>query len=117
MVSSGGGHIINVSSRSGLKGKVGQAAYSASKAGMLGLTLSQARELGRRNIRVNALLPGYMPTEMGQESERALELAREESELNVIADIQEAATFLLWLVSTKNITGQVFSLDSRINGW
>jgi len=109
-----GGHIINISSYSGVKGKAGQAAYSASKAALLGLTLSAAQELSGYNIKVNALLPGYMMTELGMSAQKAAEKAKEESILNTFSQPQEAADFILFLLKTKNITGQVFSLDSRI---
>lgn len=111
-----GGHIINVSSRAGLMGNAGQAAYASSKAALLGLTLSAAAELGPLNIRVNALLPGYMPTDMGKSSPRAMEKAAGESHLSRLASPAEAASFVLWLAGTENITGQVFTLDSRSHG-
>ncbi|MCE5194160.1 MAG: SDR family NAD(P)-dependent oxidoreductase [Nitrospiraceae bacterium] len=109
-----GGNIINISSYSGLKGKSGQSAYSASKAGILGLTYTSARELAEFNIRVNALLPGYMQTEMGVSSPKAMENAKKESLLNRLSDPDEVAEFILNIVKTRNITGQVFCLDSRI---
>jgi 3-oxoacyl-[acyl-carrier protein] reductase len=114
MAEKGGGHIINVSSRSGLKGRAGQAAYSASKAALLGLTYTAARELGRENIKVNAVLPGYMPTDMGKHAPKALQRAREESLLGSLSDTAEVASFIAWLASTEAITGQVFSIDSRV---
>ena len=77
MIESGGGHIINISSYSGLKGQAGQAAYSASKAAILGLTISAAQELSEYNIRVNAVLPGYMMTEMGTGAQKASEKVKE----------------------------------------
>ena len=110
----GGGHIINISSYSGLKGREGQAAYSASKAALLGLTKTAALELAGNNIRVNAVLPGYMPTEMGLGAGEPLKRAREESLLNTLSDPKEVAGFILYLAGTKNITGQIFCLDSRI---
>jgi len=58
------GAIVNVSSLSALRGLPGQGAYAAAKAGVLGLTRSLAREVGRRNIRVNAVVPGFVATEM-----------------------------------------------------
>ena len=109
-----GGHIINISSYSGLKGQAGQAAYSASKAGLLGLTKTAALELAGSNIRVNAVLPGYMPTDMGLSAGEALRRAREESLLNKLSDPREVAGFILYLAGTENITGQIFCLDSRI---
>lgn len=112
----GGGHVVNVSSRSGAFGKEGQAAYSASKAAVLGLTRRKAAELGEFNIRVNAVLPGYMPTAMGKSAPAAMERARRESALLRLADPAEAASFIVWLAGTGGITGQVFSLDSRLPG-
>lgn len=114
IIKSGGGHIINISSYSGVKGKEGQAAYSASKAALLGLTYTAARELGEYNIRVNAILPGYMPTEMGKTSEKAMEKAKKDSIIGRLSNIKEVSEFIAHLLTTKNITGQVFSLDSRI---
>jgi 3-oxoacyl-[acyl-carrier protein] reductase len=114
MIDSGGGHFVNISSYSGLKGTSGQAAYSASKAALLGLTYTAAAELGTHNIRVNAILPGYMMTEMGLRSEKPMERAEQNSVLHKLSNPAEAAEFVAWLLNTKNISGQVFSLDSRI---
>lgn len=114
MINSGGGHIINISSYSGVKGKEGQAAYSASKAALLGLTYTAARELAGYNIRVNALLPGYMETEMGAAAEKAMSKARADSISGSLSNPKEVAGFVAYLVKTDYITGQVFSLDSRI---
>jgi 3-oxoacyl-[acyl-carrier protein] reductase len=109
-----GGHIVNISSYSGVKGKEGQAAYSASKAGLLGLTKTAAIELSEYKIKVNAVLPGYLSAGMGISAARALKKAREDSLLNALSDPKEAARFIVYLVSTENITGQIFCLDSRI---
>ncbi|MGO9378289.1 MAG: SDR family NAD(P)-dependent oxidoreductase [Dissulfurispiraceae bacterium] len=109
-----GGHIINISSYSGLKGNKGQAAYSASKAALLGLTRSAAIELAANNVKVNAVLPGYMPTGMGNASTGSLKLAKEKSLLHALSDPREVARFIAYLVTTKTITGQTFVLDSRI---
>ena len=114
MIQTGGGHIINISSYAGVKGKAGQAAYSASKAALLGLTISAAQELSAYHIRVNAVLPGYMMTEMGMKAGKAAEKARAESILNTLSLPENVADFILYLVKTRNISGQVFSLDSRI---
>lgn len=114
MIKSGGGHIINISSYSGLKGREGQAAYSASKAAVLGLTYAAAKELAEYNIRVNALLPGYMQTEMGKASEKAMTTAKMESIAGKLSGPKDAAGFIVYLLKTDNITGQVFCLDSRI---
>jgi len=114
MIQSGGGSIINISSYSGMKGKAGQSAYSASKAAILGLTVSAAQELSEYNIRVNAILPGYMMTEMGRMARKAVEDAEEKSVLKKLSQPREVADFILYLLATQNISGQVFSLDSRI---
>ncbi len=116
IASSGGGHIVNVSSRSGLLGSAGQAAYSASKAALLGLTKAKAQELAGVKICVNAIVPGYMPTDMGRAAEDAMERAKMDSLLDTLADPKEAASFIVWLASTRKITGQVFPLDSRVQG-
>ena len=113
MKKSGGGHILNISSYSGLKGKAGQPAYSASKAALVGLTHTAAKELAPYDIRVNVLLPGYMMTEMGATALKAMEKAREDSISKKLSDPLEVAEFVACLLGTKNITGQVFSLDSR----
>ncbi|TAN41981.1 MAG: SDR family oxidoreductase [Nitrospirae bacterium] len=109
-----GGHIINISSYSGIKGQRGQAAYSASKAALIGFTKSLAAELSREKIRVNAVLPGYMLTDMGASSPVAAEAAKAESLMGRLSKPQEAALFIRFLSGTENITGQVFPLDSRI---
>lgn len=108
-----GGHIINISSYSGLKGRKGQAAYSAAKAALLGLTKSAALELAMHDIKVNAVMPGYMLTGMGSAAAGSRELARKESLLHILSDPLEVARFIAYLVTTKSITGQTFVLDSR----
>ncbi|MBI5847489.1 MAG: SDR family NAD(P)-dependent oxidoreductase [Nitrospirae bacterium] len=113
MISSGGGHIINISSYSGVKGKAGQAAYSASKAGLIGLTISAAHELAQYNIRVNAVLPGYMTTGMGAKSISAMKKAEEASLLKRLAEPSEVARSIVSIAGMDYITGQVLSLDSR----
>ena len=114
MVKSGGGHIVNISSRSGLKGKAGQAAYSAAKAALFGLTYTAAAELAEYNIRVNAVMPGFMATDMGVKAFRAMTEARGKSMINKLSDPAEVAAVVLAIVDTEDISGQVFSLDSRI---
>lgn len=114
MIKSGGGHIINISSYSGLKGKAGQSAYSASKAGIIGLTISAAQELAEHNIRVNAVVPGYMNTEMGGASKEAMHQAKEESVLKTLSEPSEVARCIAFIAGMGYITGQVLSLDSRI---
>jgi 3-oxoacyl-[acyl-carrier protein] reductase len=114
MIETGGGHIINISSYSGVKGKAGQAAYSASKAALIGLTVSAARELAEHNIRVNAILPGYMMTAMGSAAGKAAEKAKEESLLHALIEPSAIAKSIVSLASYGYITGQIISLDSRM---
>ena len=109
-----GGHVINISSYSGLKGNKGQAAYRASKAALLGLTKTAALELAPNDVRVNAVLPGYMSTGMGTAALGSLEQAKAESLLLSLSDPRDVAQFIAYLVTTKTITGQTFVFDSRI---
>lgn len=109
------GHIINISSYAGLKGREGLSAYSAAKAGLIGMTMSAAKELSRYNIAVNAILPGYMLTDMGAGStEKGKEQALKESVIKDYSDPSSTAEFICYLSGTKGVTGQVFNLDSRI---
>jgi len=109
------GHIINISSYAGLKGKEGLSAYSAAKAGLIGLTMSAAKELGRYNIMVNAVLPGYMLTDMGSGStDKGKEQALKDSIIKEYSNSRSVAEFICYLAGTRGITGQVFNLDSRI---
>jgi len=114
MQESGGGHIVNIASRTAVRGLKGGAAYTASKAALLGLTVSAAQELAEYNIRVNALHPGFMPTDMADLSELAMQTAKEQSLLGRLSEPRDVAAFIMWLLSTTNVTGQVFTLDSRL---
>jgi len=109
------GHIINISSIVGIQGRRGQANYSASKAGLIGLTKSLAKELGQNNIQVNAVLPGYMTTEMGGAvSKTVQDRIFQENVLGRPANPQEVAEFIYCLSHMSSVSGQVFNLDSRI---
>ncbi len=112
------GHILNISSYAGRAGARGQANYAAAKAGLIGLTQSLAKELGSRNVRVNAILPGVMPTPMTAHfNEERLESFRSANALGRINSVEEVARFIVFLAGTRNISGQVFQLDSRIAPW
>ncbi len=108
------GRIVNVGSASAMRGMAGAAAYCASKAGLIGLTLSTAKEYGRKNIAVNAILPGYMPTEMGEAmSADTREAILSENVLGRGSTAEEVAGFVVRLVQMDGVSGQVFNLDSR----
>ncbi len=109
------GHIINISSLVGLKGRAGQCAYSSAKAGLIGLTKSAARELGGFHIQVNAILPGFMNTSMTEfMSEHDRNSIIIGNTLKREQDIHEVAEFVFNLSNMTQISGQVFNTDSRI---
>jgi 3-oxoacyl-[acyl-carrier protein] reductase len=112
------GHIINVGSFSGRAGQRGQANYAAAKAGLIGLTESLAREVGSRNIRVNAILPGVLPTPMTAKlSGEQLAGFASANALGRLNSVAEVAQFVVFLAALQNVSGQVFQLDSRIGRW
>jgi 3-oxoacyl-[acyl-carrier protein] reductase len=109
------GQIVSIGSIVGIQGREGQANYAASKAGLMGLTRACARELGPYNIRVNAVLPGYLFTDMGRKaSDAVLERVRRENALGRPSDPEEVAEFVYRLSMMENVSGQTFNLDSRI---
>jgi 3-oxoacyl-[acyl-carrier protein] reductase len=115
MVSRRRGAIVNVASLSAIHGRPGQAAYAAAKAGVLGLTRSLSREVGKRGVRVNAVLPGFVPTGMteGLPAEvvaglRSLESLKEGTSPKAVA---QAVTFLL-SDRAGAITGQTLVVDA-----
>jgi 3-oxoacyl-[acyl-carrier protein] reductase len=109
------GHIISVASISGVQGRGGQANYSAAKAGLIGLSKAAARELGRFNIQVNAILPGYLATDMGRTVTAEMEdRIKRENVLGRSSSMQEVAEFVYRLSLMKNVSGQMFNLDSRV---
>jgi 3-oxoacyl-[acyl-carrier protein] reductase len=115
MIKQRSGHIINISSIVGLKGREGQANYSSAKAGLVGLTKASAKELGSFNIKVNAVLPGYLPTDMGSNMSDAVhDRILKENALGKASDPREVAGFIYHLSLMNNVSGQVFNLDSRI---
>jgi 3-oxoacyl-[acyl-carrier protein] reductase len=108
------GSIINITSVVGIRGNAGQANYSASKAGIIGFTKSVALELGSRNIRSNAIAPGFIETEMtGELDQKVVEEWKKGIPLKrggTPEDVADAAIFLASDLS-KYITGQVIQVD------
>ncbi len=108
------GKIVNISSINGLRGKFGQANYAASKAGMIGLTKSAARELGACNINVNVVAPGMILTEMmAGLPEEIRQRALDETALGRLGEPKDVAEVVAFLCSeqARHITGEVIKVD------
>jgi 3-oxoacyl-[acyl-carrier protein] reductase len=108
------GSIINMSSVVGVKGNAGQANYAASKAGMIGFTKSIALELGSRNIRCNAIAPGFIETEMTAKlDEKVVQSWREGIPLKRGGSPEDVANACVYLASdlSSYVTGQVIHVD------
>lgn len=108
------GKIINISSVVGVAGNAGQVNYSASKAGIIGMTKSLAKELGSRGINVNAVAPGYIVTDMTEElSEKIKEETKNSIPLKRLGEPEDVAELVAFLASKASdyITGQVINVD------
>lgn len=108
------GRIINISSVVGLTGNAGQANYSASKAGLIGLTKSTAKELSSRGITVNCIAPGYIATDMTEQLSNEIKINLEKQiPLGRIGEPQDIAHAVLFLASDEAsyITGQTITVD------
>ncbi|MBU3812053.1 MAG: 3-oxoacyl-[acyl-carrier-protein] reductase [Candidatus Niameybacter stercoravium] len=109
-----GGSIINMSSVVGLHGNIGQCNYSASKAGVVGMTKSAAREFASKNLRVNAIAPGFIVSNMTDKLPEAIKESTLKSiPLNRFGNVQEVANVALFLASdlSSYVTGEVIKVD------
>lgn len=122
MMAQNGGCILNIASVAGIAGSPGLAAYSASKHGVVGLTRSVSHEVARFNIRVNALCPGYVATDMLKSIATAETGKRSSAELAALNPMRracqpsEVVDAILWLCSDRNsfMTGQAIALDGGL---
>ena len=117
MIAGGGGVVLNASSVVSLYGNFGQTNYIASKAAVIGMTKTWARELGRHQIRVNAVAPGYIGTEMvKQMPEKILDVMVSHTPLGRLGKPEDIADAYCWLASNRAafITGTVLSVDGGV---
>jgi 3-oxoacyl-[acyl-carrier protein] reductase len=115
---SGGGRVINISSIVGTRGYNGQAAYSASKAGLDGFTRALAREVGRRNITVNSVAPGYIPTAMSTTfTDTQLNQIVARTPLGRLGTVEDVLGLVKFLLSEEGgfITGQTIQVDGGLS--
>ncbi len=117
MIRADGGRVVNIASVSGMIGNPGQANYSASKAGLIGLTRTLAKELAKRNITVNAVAPGFIGTEMSAKlGAEVIEEIKRRTPLGRLGEPQDVADAVLFLCSEAAgfITGQVIVVDGGL---
>ena len=113
------GRIINISSVSGLIGNPGQTNYSASKAGLIGLTRSLSRELAGRKVTINAVAPGFIESEMTEAlGDMVLAEAKKRIPAKRLGTPQDVASAVLFLASpaAAYVTGQVLTVDGGMTG-
>lgn len=117
MIEQGCGRIINTSSVVGVYGNIGQTNYAATKAGVIGLTKSWAKELGPKGINVNAVAPGYIQTEMTNKvPEKILHLMKEKTPLRRLGTPLDVAKIYLFLASADAdfVNGTVVNVDGGL---
>lgn len=112
LFSQGGGSIVVIGSRAGMQGSTGQAAYAASKAGLIGLVKTAAQEWGPQNVRVNLVLPGWQRTGL---SEGAMPESHDwpDHALRRPSALEEVAGTIVYMTQLKDLSGQVWNCDSR----
>ncbi|ACB86293.1 3-oxoacyl-ACP reductase FabG [Natranaerobius thermophilus] len=111
------GVILNASSVVGLYGNFGQTNYAATKWGVIGMTKTWAKELGKNNVRVNAVAPGFIETEMVSEMpEKVVNMMQEKSPLNRLGSPEEVANIYCFLASDDSsfVTGSVYGVDGGV---
>lgn len=110
------GKIINIASLKGEEGSAGQVNYSASKAGMIGLTKALAKELGKYNVAVNAVCPGFIVTDLNRHDSEKEQIATNRSLLPINTALDDLINCLIFISSSSfsGASGRVFYLDSRI---
>ncbi|HNV26728.1 MAG TPA: SDR family NAD(P)-dependent oxidoreductase [Nitrospira sp.] len=113
MIKQGGGSIIVIGSYAGLHGTTGQAAYAASKAGLVGLVQTAAREWGPHNIRVNLVCPGWQPTALAGDAFPAPEQLGDHV-LGRVSTLEDVSRTICHLAQLPGLSGQIINLDSRI---
>ncbi|SMB99206.1 3-oxoacyl-[acyl-carrier-protein] reductase [Thermanaeromonas toyohensis ToBE] len=117
MLEQGSGVILNASSVVGVYGNIGQTNYAATKAGVIGMTKSWAKELGRKGIRVNAVAPGFILTDMtAKVPQKILDMMKEKTPLGRLGLPQDVAAAYLFLASDEAsyINGQVLGVDGGL---
>ena len=117
MIRQGGGVILNATSIVGIDGNIGQTNYIATKAGVIGMTKAWARELGRHNIRVNAVAPGFTATEiLSSMPDKVLEGMKARTPLGRLGQPQDIANAYLFLASDEAsfISGDILRVDGGI---
>lgn len=109
------GRIINMSSVVGVMGNIGQANYAASKAGVIGLTKSVAREVATRGITCNAIAPGFIQTEMTDVlSDKVKDQMSQQIPLKSFGQVEDVADATIFLAKSPYITGQVLNIDGGL---
>jgi 3-oxoacyl-[acyl-carrier protein] reductase len=117
MLKQKGGRIVNVTSIAGVVGNPGQTNYSAAKAGIIGFTKAMAREYGRRNIAVNAVAPGYIPTDLTEALPPAIKATIvKATACGRMGSAEEVASAVAFLASdaASYITGQILAVDGGL---